>query len=210
MSDFDCEPIRGLPEPLPPGEQLRWQGAPRWSALAKRAFHVRLVAIYFGLLILWRIGAGWFAGESREHLVGSGLWLLALALAAIGILALLAWFYARSTIYSITDRRVIIRFGLALPMAVNIPFKSIETAGLRVYADGTGDLPLALIEGQQVGYFVMWPNVRPWSFIRKTQPMLRALPDAEQAAEILAAALTAALAADQAVPDDAAPVAATS
>ena len=29
--DFDFEPVRGLPQVLPEGERLLWQGAPRWQ-----------------------------------------------------------------------------------------------------------------------------------------------------------------------------------
>ncbi|MBB1089736.1 PH domain-containing protein [Rhodopseudomonas palustris] len=195
MSEYDGEPIHGLPEQLPAGELLRWQGAPQWGALAKRAFHVRSVALYFGLLLVVTVAILLAQHQSFAQIVQATTWFVVLAVAAIGILTALAVLYARSTVYSITDRRVVIRFGIALPMAVNIPFKSIETAGLRVYADGTGDIPLSLLPSQRVSYFIMWPNVRPWHMLH-AQPMLRALPDAQQAANILAATLKAASAAD--------------
>ncbi len=51
-----------------------------------------------------------------------------MATAAILILSLLAYLIARTTIYSITSRRVVMRFGVALPMTVNIPFKAIRSA----------------------------------------------------------------------------------
>ena len=188
MSEFDIEPVPGLPEQLPEGEQLRWQGAPRWGALAVRAFHVRTVAIYFGLLIVFRFGYVLTSGESVKVGLLSGLWLLLLCLMAIAILALMAWAFARSTIYSITDRRVVIRFGVALPMAVNIPFKAIESAGLRRYAGGVGDIPMALGEGHSVNFLILWPNVRPWRFF-DAQPMLRGLADVDKVAGILADAL---------------------
>ena len=38
----------GLPGPLPKGERLLWQGRPALVSLARRAFHVDLVALYFG------------------------------------------------------------------------------------------------------------------------------------------------------------------
>ena len=44
----------GLPERLPEGETLLWQGRPSWRQLALRAFHVREIAIYFALLLAWR------------------------------------------------------------------------------------------------------------------------------------------------------------
>ncbi|WP_462321748.1 photosynthetic complex putative assembly protein PuhB [Halochromatium sp.] len=193
MSEFAFEPIHGLPENLPPGEALRWQGAPHWRVLARRAFYVRTVAIYFGLLILLRLALLITGGVSFQEAVLSILWLGTLALLAIAILTLLAWLYSRSTVYSITDRRVVIRFGVALPMAVNIPFKIIESAGLRTYPDGSGDIPLVLGDGQKVNYLIMWPNVRPWRF-SNAQPMLRGIPEAAKVAEILAEALKSAAA----------------
>jgi hypothetical protein len=155
------------------------------------------VLFYFGLLVLLRVGFILTEGEGWGLALQSALWLAFLAFAAVGILSLLAWLYARSTIYSITSRRVVIRSGVVVPMAVNLPFKSIESAGLRVYSDGAGDIPLALIPEQKVNYLIVWPNVRPWTF-SKAQPMLRALPDVEKTAELLADALKAATEAESA------------
>jgi len=55
--DFNFEPIRGLPEKLPEGEYILWQGAPKPAALAREALGLRWVAGYFALLTIWRIGA---------------------------------------------------------------------------------------------------------------------------------------------------------
>ena len=33
MSEYDHEPVRGLPGVLPSGEALLWQGAPEWRSL---------------------------------------------------------------------------------------------------------------------------------------------------------------------------------
>lgn len=188
MSEFDFEPVQGLPENLPEGERLRWQGAPTLGGLALRAFHVRKVALYFGLLVLFRIGFVLYGGGPLKDALISGLWLIILSSMAIGILMLLAWLYSRSTVYSITDRRLVIRFGVAVPIAVNIPFKVIETAGLRRHPDGSGDIPLGLGDDQSVNYLIMWPNVRPWRFL-DAQPMLRAIPEVDKVAEILSQAL---------------------
>ena len=48
--DFDFEPVRGLPQLLPKGERMLWQGAPRWQDLAVHAFHARKVIWYFAAL----------------------------------------------------------------------------------------------------------------------------------------------------------------
>ena len=44
---------RGLPERLPEGERLLWQGAPDWRRLALHVFHVRGLALYFAGIIAY-------------------------------------------------------------------------------------------------------------------------------------------------------------
>ena len=48
--EFEAAP--GLPEPLPRGERLLWQGRPDWRQLALHAFHVRKLAFYFAFMLL--------------------------------------------------------------------------------------------------------------------------------------------------------------
>lgn len=182
------EPVRGLPEPLPAGERILWQGAPAFGALARRAFHVRAVALYFGLLAVWRLLSGLADGAKWSAVALDAAGLAVPAGLAIGVLLLLARLYARSTVFTITDRRVVLRFGVALPMAVNLPFCRIEGAALRRYRDGTGDLPLALAEPGRLAWLHLWPFVRPWR-LGRPEPMLRGVPDAAAVAAILREAL---------------------
>ncbi|EGV19630.1 photosynthetic complex putative assembly protein PuhB [Thiocapsa marina] len=188
MREYEFEPIRGLPEHLPPGEEMLWQGAPRWSALARRAFHVRKVAVYFAVILAWRIFADLAAGETSVEVMVGALWILALGVVSIGGLLLLAWAMARSTVYTITTRRLVMRFGVALPMIVNFPFAQIHSAQMKRYRDDTGDIPIILVASTRTSYTVLWPHVRPWHFF-KPQPMLRAIPDVARVAEILSDAL---------------------
>jgi hypothetical protein len=186
--------IDGILEPLPDGERLLWQGRPvdGWT-FACRVFRVRLLMIYFAVLLMSR--AGWLlsSGSSPDQALVSTLILLPFAAAAVGMLVLIAWLMARTTIYAITDHRVVMRIGIALPMTINIPFRSIGSAGLKPYLDGTGDIPLALSSGDRIAYLTLWPHARPWRFA-STEPMLRAVPNAKEVASILAAALAAHLA----------------
>lgn len=186
--DFDFEPTRGLPAALPPGEELLWQGTPDWGALAIRAYQVRKVGVYFLLLVGWRIAVGVHAGHSASAIAGSCAFLLGLGLLAMGVLALLAYTGARSTVYSITSRRVLMRFGVAVPLTMNLPLKFIDSAALRRFAGGTGDVSLKLPKRDRIGYLITWPHLRPGHFAQP-QPSLRALKDAAEAAQILSAAL---------------------
>ena len=36
------------------------------------------------------------------------------------------------------------RFGVALPMTVNLPFRLVAGAAIKAWPDGTGDIPLQL------------------------------------------------------------------
>lgn len=192
MNEYEIEPIPGLPEIPPEGERILWQGAPTWGTLARRAFHVRKIILYFSLIFLWYLADKLWTGE--ESLMGATLlagWLIFLAHLAVGLLVLLAWANSRATLYTITNRRVVMRFGVAVSMTINLPFSKIASAGLRRYPDGTGDISLSLTGRQPVSYLVLWPHVRPWHF-SQVEPMLRGVPEADRVAEILSAALKAA------------------
>lgn len=188
----EIEPIRGLPEPLPPGERILWQGSPDWRALAVRALHVRKVAAYFGLLAAASVaGSVVIDGKALPAALGSAAGLALPALAALGLLGLYAFLAAGATVYTITDRRVVMRFGVALPLTVNIPFKIVGSAGLKLDRDGTGDIPLALTGRGKIAYLALWPHARPWR-VSRPEPMLRAVPDAARVGRLLAGALAAA------------------
>lgn len=190
MSEYETEPVRGLPERLPDGESILWQGAPRWGALARRTFHVRTIGYYFAFLLAWLVYADVADGIPPDATLRSSLWLIGGAAFVIAVLSALAWLIARSAVFTITNRRVVIRFGVAFPTAFNIPFRRIRSAGLRRYADGSGDIPLALSDGDRIAYPLLWPFARPWRLV-KPEPMLRGLSDAAHVAEILATALAA-------------------
>jgi hypothetical protein len=191
--EHDFEPIRGLPGALPAGETILWQGAPHWAALAVHALHVRLVTLYFaGLIVAQGISAA-LAADARAApaiLIGEALWTGLAGLVAVGLLCLFAWLVARTSVYTITNRRVVLRVGVAISKAVNLPFAIIEGAALRHHGGGGGDIPLRLKPGMRAGYVVLWPHVRPWRWA-EPEPMLRAIPDAGAVAAILAEALSA-------------------
>ncbi len=179
--EHEAEVVPGLPGPLPPGERLLWQGRPDWRRLAATAFHVRLVAVYFAALAIWggvqaARGDGDWAGVAVTLGVGA---------AGVGVLLLLAWGAARTTVYSLTDRRIVLRVGVALSTCINVPLSLVGRVDLKGYADGTGDIPLSLTGSQRVGWAALWPHARPWR-IAKVQPMLRAVPDAANVAGLIA------------------------
>lgn len=191
MNDQPQFEIRGIREHLPPGEQVLWQGAPQWWSMARTAFHVRKVAFYFAAMLALRIAVQVVEGQSLLTAIAGSAGLFAVALAGLGLLMLLGWLSHRTTYYAITSRRVVMRVGIALPIVVNLPLRDIHAAGLHVYRDGTGDLPIKLGDDVRLAYAILWPHVRRWHF-RHPEPMFRAVPDALQVAQILSQALAAA------------------
>jgi Bacterial PH domain len=186
----DYEPIIGLPAPLPAGETILWQGAPEWKTLARRAMRIRVVAFYFLLLIVWNVAGGISAATPPGQMALSALWLVALGAGSVGLLTIFAALVARTTIYTITTRRVVIRFGIALPMTIQISYPMIETAAVQAWPNGAGDVAITLMPKQRIGYMIIWPHARPWK-LAKAQPALRCIPDAANVAQILGRALAA-------------------
>ena len=82
--EHEFEAAHGLPEQLPAGEKVLWQGAPHWQTLARDALHLRLLAVYFSVLLAWRAGAAWMDTGSVLTALGSMVVLLPLALLARG------------------------------------------------------------------------------------------------------------------------------
>lgn len=189
--EHDFEPQYGLPEKLPAGERILWQGRPDTWALARRAFHFRKLVLYFGLMLALRGIVSYADGAGLAASLISALWLLPLAGLGLGLVGLLAWLSAHNTAYTLTDRRVVMRIGIVLTITFNLPLTRIAAADLALMADGHGDISLALSEGQRIGWLQLWPHARPWRLARP-EPSLRAVPEAGRVAGLLTQAWTAA------------------
>ncbi|SFG84408.1 photosynthetic complex putative assembly protein PuhB [Methylobacterium gossipiicola] len=190
---FDAPP--GLPAPLPAGEHILWQGRPGSRALAVRALHVRLVGLWFAGLALWASVPPVAEGRFRDAALAAGPTLAAGA-GAMALLGLLGWLSARTTTYTITNRRVVMRVGIALPMTLNLPLSLVAGAGCRHFSDGSGDLALAVKPGNRIAYLHLWPHARPWR-VTQPEPMMRSVPDAAEVSAILARTLAAAREVDE-------------
>ena len=188
MREHEIEPVHGLPEQLPAGEGILWQGGPAWWPFARRAFHLKALTLYFAVLIAWRIASAMADGGTMIEVAMAPLMSLGLAAGCLGVLALIGRLQAGNAVYTITDRRIVLRVGVALPMTVNLPFDAIQTAALRRHADGTEDIILALMPGHRASWVALWPHLRPWRLTRP-EPMLRAVPVSSGAAQVIARAL---------------------
>lgn len=187
--DFAFEPVKGLPERPPEGEEILWQGRPDWWALTRESLSLYWVLGYFVVLAAWRFGSmidqvpftTAFAASFPFIILGGIVGLL---------LAVIAFVQARATVYTITNRRVAMRIGAALTVTLNLPYTQIGSAKLDLRRRGTGTIALDLLGDTRLSYLVCWPHVRPW-VIRRTQPALRCIPDAERVAKMLSEAAMA-------------------
>ncbi|MBM1221767.1 PH domain-containing protein [Ponticoccus sp. SC2-23] len=182
--DFNFEPVRGLPGKLPEDEHILWQGSPNPRRLAREALGLRWVAGYFAVLTIWRVGVSSAEFTLAESIMHAVPFVLA-GVIACAILYGIAYVQARSTVYTLTNKRVAMRIGAALTMTLNLPYVCIGTAKLDARKDGTGTIAMELIGDDRLSYLMTWPHVRPW-YMARTQPALRCIPDAEKVAGILA------------------------
>ncbi len=175
MSEYDHEPVRGLPGLLPEGEHILWQGSPDWKHLVASALHIRITAAYFALIVVW-------AAVSGDG--GTALGVSVLGAAVLGMLVLFSWGVARTSVYTLTDKRIVLRIGVALNKCINLPLGEIESADLKMQGDGHGTVVLQLKGLPRIGYMMLWPHARSLRIVRP-QPMLRAIPDARKVAQLL-------------------------
>lgn len=160
-----------------PDETVLWKGRPDTRLLARSAFHTRKAGLYMGALMVTAL----LLDRPQAAIVVAVLGTILCAL-----LYLLAWASARSTLYILTDSRLIMRIGVAIETRVNIPLKQINAASLALHGkDGHGDIALAVAGERLLGTLLLWPHVRPWRYAMP-QPMLRAVPDAARLARMIA------------------------
>lgn len=186
--EHEFEAQHGLPEALPAGEHLLWQGRPDAWLLACEALHLRAVMVYFGLLMAWRLTGSLYDGASLVEASMAMVRMLPLVLLGTGLLGLVGFLMARSTAYTLTNRRVVMRVGIVLSVTFNLPFSRIASVDVRSRSGARGDIALTLAGTDRIAYLHLWPHARAWQ-LRQPQPLLRGLPDAQRVAELLVDAL---------------------
>ena len=159
-----------------PDEKVLWKGRPSVGLLARTAFHTRTLGLYMGALAVISLATG--RADAAAVAAGGGIVLIAL-------LYFLAWLSARSTLYILTDVRLIMRIGMAIETRINVPLKQVKAAHFRDRGKGHGDIALELNGERLLGYVLLWPHVRPRRYAHP-QPMLRAVPEAAALAQLIA------------------------
>ena len=159
-------------------EKVLWKGRPEVGLLARSAFHAHKAGFYMAALTVIAV----VLDKPDAALVAGGLGIVLVAL-----LYFLAWLSARTTLYILTDTRIIMRIGMAIETRINVPLKQVVAAHLRPRAKGHGDIAFEVSGERLLGTILLWPHVRPWHY-KMPQPMLRAVPEAATLAQTIAEA----------------------
>lgn len=189
-NDFEREPIPGLPALLPEGEEIKWQGAPDQDAIAKNVLHRNKIALYFAVVAVWQFSTTLYDGGSITAGLTKSGFMIVLGLVVMAAIWLFARAVERTTVYTITNQRVVMRFGVALPVTFNFPFKQMLTADVQSSGDDTGTIALGMAEHSKLSWAIMWPHARPLKF-SKPEPAFRQIKDINQVSQILGRQLTA-------------------
>ena len=179
--EYEFEPQFGLPERLPSDEFIVWQGSPDIGALAASAFHIKKLVVYFILLI---VACAWPALEAQAGAMAvlqAIKWIAPLSLLGLASVWLMAYMTSRTTVYTLTNKRVVMRLGIVLTVTFNLPLKQIASSDVRLLEAGFGDITLALQGSDRIAWVHLWPSVRPWR-ISKPEPTLRAISDVQEVA----------------------------
>jgi hypothetical protein len=188
--EHDIEPVPGLPGRLPDGEFIVWQGQPAFKIVMTRLLRARWIAFYFAIAALWSVAVGLNNSEGAWQLLGRISFIGVGAIVIFSLMALYARAVAKTSLYTLTNKRVVMRVGIALSASFNLPFKQISGADFRAGKDGAGDVALTLKSGHGLSGSVFFPHQRGGLW-RKLSPQMICLPDAKTLAENLAVQLRA-------------------
>jgi hypothetical protein len=184
-AEHDFEPVRGLPGRLPEGEHIVWQGQPETAGVLRHVLHARWIMAYFVLAALWSVAVGINDGVAAGAIILQLAYLSVLAAVVFALMAAYARAVAKTSVYTITNRRVVMRIGVALSASFNLPYTQIAGADFKAAANGSGAVALSLKPGHGLSSAVFWPHQRGrvWS---KLVPEMICLKDVRNVAAILA------------------------
>ena len=179
----EFEPTFGFPESVPTSEKVIWQGRPCPLLIARRIFFLPHLVFYFFMMsflsLLFQIDI-----LTTKDLLIDFLSNMLLGSVAIFLLLAISYLVSSTTVYSITDKRLVMRIGIVLNLSLNIPLNKIHLAESRAYADKSGDISLELTPGNKIAYLHLWPHCRPW-FFSAPRPRLSCLKEVDMVAMLL-------------------------
>ena len=168
---------------IPPEEKVLWSGRPEWKALAYHSFGLKYLVFYL-------IFAALYCLAELDGAIVFGLLLTKfLPYCFSGILAGLvltglAYFQALNTAYVVTEKRIVIRSGVALVFLLNAPFKKISSIDKQILKNSLGNFSFTTNSKRRIPFLSCWPSVKPWSFI-EPKPAFKCIANADKIEEII-------------------------
>ena len=174
---------KNILDAIPEGESILWKGKPSFWGFSWYFFGLKLLAFY--LIILSVVFAARLTvTDFFTAFVGDFLPFLLSGILTSFILMALAKIQSQSSVYIITENRVIIKSGAALSFLISMPFKKIKAVNLQKRKGSLGTISFELNSGKRVPYISCWPSVRPWRF-KNTEPAFSCIENVDEVATIL-------------------------
>ena len=177
------EAPKNILDAIPDGESILWKGRPSLWGFSWNLFGLKWITFYLSILSIVSI-ARFFASDFHTAFYIDFLPFFLSGIFASIILFGLATIQAYSTVYIITENRVIIKTGAALSFLISMPFKKIKEVNLQKRGASIGTISFELFSKKRVPYISCWPSVRPWKF-KKTQPAFSCVGSVDEVATIL-------------------------
>ena len=174
---------KNILDAIPEGESILWKGKPSFWGFSWYFFGLKLLAFY--LIILSVVFAARLTvTDFFTAFVVDFLPFLLSGILTSCILMALAKIQSQSSLYIITENRVIIKSGAALSFLISMPFKKIKAVNLQKRKGSLGTISFELNSGKRVPYISCWPSVRPWRF-KNTEPAFSCIENVDEVATIL-------------------------
>ena len=178
MSDTE---LSRLPEEvrksIPSGEKIYWCGQPDWVSLGYCCYGIKYLIFYFlvsAFYVVYKIVTP-LTLETFLSLYSS--YLFSGFLAGM-ILFGIAFLSARHTCYIITEKRIVIRTGVALVFLLNLPFKNILSIDRQKLTKNRGNIAFTVRSRKRIPYLSCWPSVKGRGFLSPI-PAFRSISDVE-------------------------------
>ena len=174
---------KNILDAIPEGESILWKGKPSFWGFSWYFFGLKLLAFYLIILSVVFAARLTVTDFFTAFIVDFLPFLLSGILTSF-ILMALAKIQSQSSVYIITENRVIIKSGAALSFLISMPFKKIKAVNLQKRKGSLGTISFELNSGKRVPYISCWPSVRPWRF-KKTEPAFSCIENVDDVATIL-------------------------
>ena len=177
------EAPKNILDAIPNGESILWKGRPSLWGFSWNLFGLKWITLYLSMLSIVSV-ARFFASDFYTAFYVDCLPFFLSGIFASIILIDLAATQTYSTVYIITENRVIIKTGAALSFLISMPFKKIKEVNLQKRGASIGTISFELLSEKRVPYISCWPSVRPWKF-KRTQPAFSCIGSVDEVATIL-------------------------